>query len=81
MVEEVDAVLQSTAAATCPGQASHPASPSRHLAGVTPMNADSGPVRGQRHVRGGRAPARKALSMAALCSTLHNPPLKAYTSA
>ena len=48
------------------------------LAGVAPMNADSGPVRGQRHIRGGRAPARKALYMAALCATLHNPLLKAY---
>ena len=48
------------------------------LVGVAPMNADSGPVRGQRHIRGGRAPARKALYMAALCATLHNPLLKAY---
>ena len=48
------------------------------LAGVAPMNADSGPVRGQRHIRGGRAPARKALYMAALCATLHNPLLKTY---
>ena len=48
------------------------------LAGVAPMNADSGPIRGQRHIRGGRAPARKALYMAALCATLHNPLLKTY---
>jgi transposase len=48
------------------------------LAGVAPMNADSGPIRGQRHIRGGRAPARKALYMAALCSTLHNPLIRAY---
>ena len=48
------------------------------LAGVAPMNADSGPMRGQRHIRGGRAPARKALYMAALCATLHNPLLKAF---
>ena len=48
------------------------------LAGVAPMNADSGRVRGQRHIRGGRAPARKALYMAALCATLHNPLLRAY---
>lgn len=48
------------------------------LAGVAPMNADSGPLRGQRHIRGGRAPARKALYMAALCATLHNPLLKAF---
>ena len=51
------------------------------LAGVAPMNADSGPIRGQRHIRGGRAPARKALSMAALCATLHNPLIKAYYKA
>ena len=51
------------------------------LAGVAPMNADSGPVRGQRHLRGGRAPARKALYMAALCATLHNPLLQAYYKA
>ena len=48
------------------------------LAGVAPMNADSGPMRGQRHIRGGRAPARKALYMAALCATLHNPLIKAF---
>ena len=48
------------------------------LAGVAPMNADSGPIRGQRHIRGGRAPARKALYMAALCATLHNPLIKAF---
>ena len=48
------------------------------LAGVAPMNADSGPIRGQRHIRGGRAHARKALYMAALCATLHNPLLKTF---
>ncbi len=48
------------------------------LAGVAPMNADSGPMRGQRHIRGGRAPARKALYMAALCATLHNPLIKTF---
>jgi transposase len=48
------------------------------LAGVAPMNADSGAMRGQRHIRGGRAPARKALYMAALCATLHNPLIRSY---
>ena len=48
------------------------------LAGVAPMNADSGPLRGQRHIKGGRAPARKALYMAALCASIHNPLLKAF---
>ena len=35
-------------------------------------------MRGQRHIRGGRAPARKALYMAALCATLHNPLIKTF---
>ena len=48
------------------------------LAGVAPMNADSGHLRGQRHIRGGRAPARQALYLAALCATLHNPLIKTF---
>ena len=51
------------------------------LAGVASTNADSGPMRGQRHIRGGRAPARKALYMATLCATLHNPLIKTYYKA
>ena len=47
------------------------------LAGVAPVNADSGPMRGQKHIPSGRAPARKAFYMAALCATLHYPLLKA----
>ena len=33
---------------------------------------------GQRHINGGRAPARKALYMAALCASIHNPLLRAF---
>ena len=62
------------------GQAAR-AGPSLPSPGVAPMNADSGPIRGQRHIRGGRAPARKALYMAALCATLHNPLIKTYYKA
>lgn len=36
------------------------------LAGLAPINCDSGHMRGQRHIHGGRAKARKALYMAAL---------------
>jgi transposase len=36
------------------------------LAGLAPFNADSGVQRGQRHIRGGRAPVRTALYMATL---------------
>ena len=36
------------------------------LAGVAPYNDDSGPIRGIRRIRGGRASVRRALYMAAL---------------
>lgn len=39
------------------------------LAGLAPMNHDSGAMRGQRHIRGGRSRVRQALYMAALAAT------------
>jgi len=48
------------------------------LAGVAPLNCDSGQFRGQRHTHGGRAAVRWVLYMAALAATLHNPILKAF---
>jgi transposase len=55
---------------------------SRHaiakLAGVAPLNADSGKWRGTRRIRGGRAVVRSALYMAALVATRHNPPIRAF---
>lgn len=42
------------------------------LAGLAPINCDSGLMRGQRHIHGGRAKARKALYMAALSMTRFN---------
>lgn len=48
------------------------------LAGVAPMNRDSGKHRGQRHIHGGRAALRRVLYMAALTATVHNPILKAF---
>lgn len=48
------------------------------LAGVAPFNRDSGLRRGQRHIYGGRAPARRALYMAALVGARHNPVLRPY---
>jgi transposase len=42
------------------------------LAGLAPMNCDSGQMRGQRHIRGGRAKARKALYMAAVNMCVFN---------
>lgn len=43
------------------------------LAGLAPFNSDSGTQRGSRHIRGGRAPVRTALYMAALSAVRCNP--------
>lgn len=48
------------------------------LAGVAPINRDSGAMRGRRAIGGGRASVRCALYMATLVATRHNPKIKAY---
>jgi transposase len=48
------------------------------LAGVAPLNWDSGMWRGHRVVQGGRATVRAALYMAALVATRHNPAIKVF---
>jgi transposase len=48
------------------------------LVGVAPYNHDSGTHRGQRHTRGGRATVRRALYMATLVATRHNPVIRDY---
>lgn len=48
------------------------------LVGVAPMNWDSGTFRGRRSIRGGRAPVRAALYMAALVAARHNPVIHAF---
>jgi len=51
------------------------------LAGLAPLNCDSGKFRGQRHIRGGRARVRRAVYMAALNAIRAIPRFKAqYTS-
>jgi transposase len=42
------------------------------LAGLAPYNEDSGPYRGQRHIRGGRVRVRRVLYMAALSAVRYN---------
>jgi transposase len=56
---------------------SHPQT-DRGLGRRRPFARDSGTWRGQRHVRGGRAPARGALYMAALVAMRHNPTIKDF---
>lgn len=48
------------------------------LAGLAPINRDSGRMRGKRCIGGGRADVRTALYMAALVATRHNPAIKKF---
>jgi len=48
------------------------------LVGVAPFNRDSGTLRGQRTIWGGRAPVRTVLYMAALVATRVNPIIRAF---
>jgi transposase len=48
------------------------------LAGVAPLNCDSGTRRGQRHIRGGRHDVRLTPYMGAFNAILHNPRFKAF---
>ena len=45
------------------------------LAGLAPLNCDSGNMRGQRHIYGGRVRVRNALYLAALTATRESSPL------
>ena len=48
------------------------------LLGVAPMNRDSGAMRGRRIIKGGRAPLRAVLYMAAIAAVRCNPEIKAF---
>jgi transposase len=48
------------------------------LAGLAPLNRDSGRFSGKRAIWGGRADLRSVLYMAALVATIHNPVIKAF---
>lgn len=48
------------------------------LAGLAPFNNDSGALRGQRHIKGGRGRVRRALYMAALAAIRKVPRLAAH---
>lgn len=48
------------------------------LAGVAPMNNDSGKVTGNAHLRGGRRHVRKMLYMAAMAAKRFNPKISAF---
>ncbi len=48
------------------------------LAGLAPLNRDSGTMRGKRHIAGGRYRVRSVLYMATLVATRHNPIVKGW---
>jgi transposase len=48
------------------------------LAGLAPLNRDSGTLRGKRTIWGGRASVRRTLYMAALVAMRHNTKIKAF---
>lgn len=48
------------------------------LVGIAPLNRDSGSMRGQRTIWGGRAAVRQALYMATLSATRHNASIRTY---
>lgn len=48
------------------------------LAGLAPLNHDSGKYRGRRHIRGGRSTVRSALYMASISAIRFNPGIKAF---
>lgn len=48
------------------------------LAGLAPFNRDSGSLKGTRTIWGGRASVRRALYMAALAATIHNPLMRQF---
>lgn len=48
------------------------------LAGVAPMNRDSGTFKGKRRIQGGRASVRTVLYMATLTSIQHNPVIRSF---
>lgn len=50
------------------------------LVGVAPLARDSGKSRGRRIIWGGRAAVRRALFMAALVASRHNPVLQAFST-
>jgi len=55
-----------------------PGTKASSLAGLAPMNQDSGKHRGKRMIKGGRPAVRKALYMAALVAAHHNPVIKDF---
>lgn len=77
-VPGVGQIVARTLIAELPELGTTPAKPLAALAGLAPINHDSGKMRGQRHIRFGRASVRSALYMAALTAIRCNPTFKTF---
>jgi transposase len=64
--------------ADMPELGSLPGTKASALAGLAPMNRDSGLYRGKRKTQGGRPAVRQALYMAALTAARHNPAIRPF---
>ena len=74
----IGAVTATTLLTEMPEMGSATAVQIASLAGVAPMNRDSGTMRGRRMIRGGRVAARNALYMAAVVAVRWNRDLEAF---
>ena len=74
----VAAATSATIIADLPELGDRSTSVLKALVGVAPFNADSGGVKGARHIQGGRAPLRQALYMSAQTGYRCNPVLKIF---
>jgi transposase len=77
-VPGVGALTAATALALCPELGTLSRGQAAALLGVAPFNHDSGQLKGQRHIAGGRFRLRCALYMAALSAARANPILRAF---
>lgn len=81
LLESIPCVAAATSAvviAELPELGSSSTSALKALTGVAPFNHDSGAMRGERHIKGGRAALRHALYMAAQTGYRCNPILKPF---
>jgi transposase len=77
-VKGIGPVVSAALIADLPELGRLPAPKIAALAGLAPMNRDSGQYRGQRKIQGGRPAVRRALYMAALVASQHNPVIKEF---
>lgn len=77
-VPGVGTLTATTALALCPELGTLSRGQAAALLGVAPFNHDSGQLKGQRHIAGGRFRLRCALYMAALSAARANPILRAF---